>query len=104
MTIERHYRLPVVFMFLIAFKAGFHSVTQIFQGPWWGGIILGVIYGYLSIKLLLLMFRISERPRFIALCHPHEYDWPLNSVHREYLNKLDCELTSILSRDRSSIG
>lgn len=103
MTIDRRHRLILVFMFLFAFKAGFHSVTQIFQGPIWGGILLGIVYGFAATWLMLIMIRVSNPPRS-RLRKSIEYDWPLDPLHKEYLEKFDVELSSILHRNRLTRG
>lgn len=97
MTIDRRYRLPLVFIFLFGFKAGFHSVTQIFQGPVWGGILLGLLYAFAASWFLLLTFRISNPPR-TKIRQPVAYSWPVDPIHQEYLTKLDSELSVILRR------
>lgn len=86
MTIEREFRLPFVFICLLALKAGIHTVTQIWQGPLWGGVLLGVLYALIFGRLSLTVWRMG-RPQILP---------PKDPTHREFLNKFDQEMQSIL--------
>lgn len=84
MTIEKRMRLPLIIISLFALKAGIFSVTQIWQGPLWGGILLGVLYALIFGRISLWMWRMGEPPP------------PKDPVHREFLSRFDNEMKSIL--------
>lgn len=97
MTIEKRYRLITVFMFLFAFKAGFHIAHLIFQGPIWSGILVGLLFGLFFAWFQQFVLRITDVNNFIPIAEPKPPEIT-DPIQKEFLVKLDVELTEILKK------
>lgn len=73
--------IPFIFLFLYGFKSGFHIITQVLEGPVWGGILLGCFMGIACIKILQAI--IPKPPKLI------------DPIHQGFLDQLDAEFSKI---------